>query len=614
MPNVLKTYFIVLSIFACFSAQAQQTFSFTTDSEIYAIGDIHGAFHEVETSLKTLNLIDENNNWIGGNAHFVSLGDLIDRGPQARKLIDLFMKLQQQADEAGGQFHILLGNHEIMNLTGDWRYLSALEIAEFAQDELPEQRMSAYNQYISWHKLSDSENIKNDFNKKYPVGFFAHYFAFGLDGKYGQWLLTLPFIIKINDQLFAHGGISKEIENKDLATVNTSLKSDLISYLKSWNYFVENNQLSFDVALHDRENYIKLLDDSAHKQNFIALQDSVVMSVMSPSWYRGNALCHPYFEEEILSEKLQFWDTTRLWVGHTTTKTKQVQKRLSDQLIMIDTGLLNSHYHGEPWIAKIKNSGAVSFINGLTGKTGEPTIAPKREFRNPYKMTDTELEDFLKTAKVVNKKKTVEGRTNPYKVTLEKDGRKIKGIFKSKDTNKSTKRGGWSKSKENADRYQYELIAYKIDKLLDIGLVPMTVERKVNGRKGTVQLWIKGLITDLQLHDNNIEYDGFCDKKSQVNMMDVFDYLIANKDRNLSNIIYNNNDLQLWFIDHSRSFGTSTRRPKMIKKSNITVTKRFKSALEKITEEDLAELKPWLHKKQIIAIWKRRNKLLEGNF
>ncbi len=614
MLNVLKTYFIVLSLIACFSVQAQQTFSFTTGSQIYVIGDIHGAYHEVDTSLKTLKLIDENNNWIGGKAHFVSLGDLIDRGPQTRKLIDLFMKLQQQANEAGGQFHIVLGNHEMMNLSGDWRYLSALEIAEFAQNELPEQRLSAYNQYISWHKLSDNENTKSEFNKKYPTGFFAHRLAFGLDGKYGQWLLTLPFIIKINDQLFAHGGISKELENTDLATVNISLKSDLISYLKSWNDFVDNNQLSFDVAQSDRQDYIKLLDDSSHKQNFLKLDDSVVMSVMSPSWYRGNALCHPYFEEKILSEKLQIWNTTRLWVGHTTTPTKQVQERLSNQLVMIDTGLLNSYYHGQPWIAKIESSGTVSYINGLTGKTGTTISAPKREFINPYEMTDTELEDFLKTAKVINRKKTEEGRTNPYQVTLEKDGWIIKGIFKSKDTYKRAHKGRWNKSKENADRYQYELIAYKLDKLLDIGLVPMTVEREINGRKGTVQLWIDGLVTDLQLHENNIGYDGFCDKKAQVNMMNVFDYLIANKDRNQSNIMYNYNDLQLWFIDHSRSFGISLRRPQMIKKSDITVTKQFKAALERLTEEDLAELKPWLHRKQIKAIWKRRNKLIEGNF
>lgn len=95
-------------------------------------------------------------------------------------------------------------------------------------------------------------------------------------------------------------------------------------------------------------------------------------------------------------------------------------------------------------------------------------------------------------------------------------------------------------------------------------------------------------------------------------MLNVFDYLIHNEDRNMTNVTYKTDDWQTWFIDHSRSFRLHTKRPKMLKKVNLTLTPAFKQALEHLTLKDLMTLKPWLNKQQINAIWKRRIKLLKG--
>ena len=97
-------------------------------------------------------------------------------------------------------------------------------------------------------------------------------------------------------------------------------------------------------------------------------------------------------------------------------------------------------------------------------------------------------------------------------------------------------------------------------------------------------------------------------------MLDSFDYLIWNNDRNKSNILFTKNDFQIWFVDHSRSFGLSKGRPRMMKKHKVIVTKEFKKALKSLTKAKLKELKPWLHRKQINAIWDRRKKLLKGSF
>ena len=197
---------------------------------------------------------------------------------------------------------------------------------------------------------------------------------------------------------------------------------------------------------------------------------------------------------------------------------------------------------------------------------------------------------------------------------MKMDGKVVKGIFKYKDTVPRAHSGTWLTDGDYADRYQYEVAAYKIDRMLNIGLVPVTVERKVDGKDGIIQLWIDNLTSDLILKDEKVKYYGYCDEKAQLNLIDSFDYIIANRDRNQSNLLYSADDLQIWFIDHSRSFWARTKRPKMLRKQKIKPTKTFKDALEKLNYENLQALRPWLHNKQIKSLLKRRDRFLKGKF
>ena len=86
-----------------------------------AIGDIHGSFDGITTILKKAGVIDEGNHWSGGRTVIVQTGDYTDRGPDVKKVMDLLMQLEKEAKAAGGQFLALAGNHEVMNMMGDWR-------------------------------------------------------------------------------------------------------------------------------------------------------------------------------------------------------------------------------------------------------------------------------------------------------------------------------------------------------------------------------------------------------------------------------------------------------------------------------------------------------------
>src|SRR5688572_657396 len=120
-----------------------------TTERIVAVGDIHGAFDNFVAILRAAQIIDNRNRWTGGRAVLVQTGDILDRGPDSRKAIDLLRRLERDAQRAGGRVVTLLGNHELMRLISDWRYVSAGEIAAFRtgdSEQFREQVMAALNE------------------------------------------------------------------------------------------------------------------------------------------------------------------------------------------------------------------------------------------------------------------------------------------------------------------------------------------------------------------------------------------------------------------------------------------------------------------------------------
>src|SRR5580765_7638710 len=81
---------------------------------VVAVGDVHGAYDRYVEILRTTGLLDDRLRWTGGRTHLVQLGDVVDRGPDSLKALDLLERLEKDASRAGGAVHALLGNHEVM--------------------------------------------------------------------------------------------------------------------------------------------------------------------------------------------------------------------------------------------------------------------------------------------------------------------------------------------------------------------------------------------------------------------------------------------------------------------------------------------------------------------
>src|SRR5258707_15637689 len=111
---------------------------------IVAIGDVHNAFDDFVAILRHTGLIDKQNHWTGSKTTFVQVGDLLDRGPKPREVMNLMISLEKESAQAGGRVVALLGNHEKMNIFGALRSLTPANYASFAAADSQKRHKASY--------------------------------------------------------------------------------------------------------------------------------------------------------------------------------------------------------------------------------------------------------------------------------------------------------------------------------------------------------------------------------------------------------------------------------------------------------------------------------------
>jgi hypothetical protein len=161
----------------------QEPAEYALPDKMLILSDIEGNFKGFTMILRGAGVIDTALNWSFGNGHLVLNGDFFDRGLNVTQTLWFIYKLEQQAAQASGKVHFILGNHEIMNLTGKHKYVR--------------------NQY-----LKNADTLKFAYDEWYTP-----------KTELGRWLRTKNVIEKLGNMLFTHGGISK-----DLAQLNTPIQ------------------------------------------------------------------------------------------------------------------------------------------------------------------------------------------------------------------------------------------------------------------------------------------------------------------------------------------------------------------------------------------------------
>ncbi|KAJ3226550.1 hypothetical protein HDU81_007241 [Chytriomyces hyalinus] len=156
----------------------------SSERRIVAVGDFHGDLPQVKKVLRMAGILDDNLQWIGGdNTDFVHTGDVVDRGPDTIALFQLTGRLHNESLSAPHGVYPLLGNHEIMNLSGDLRYVTPEDFKSFGGQK---QRTEAWSQngWIGQLLMNTLSNVTLDLDGNVFVhgGITPEWARLGVDG------------------------------------------------------------------------------------------------------------------------------------------------------------------------------------------------------------------------------------------------------------------------------------------------------------------------------------------------------------------------------------------------------------------------------------------------
>jgi hypothetical protein len=623
--NILLRLCVFIVVGAGSQAMAAASYDIKAPGRVVAFGDVHGAYDDWVALLQELNVVNDQLDWSGGNTHLVSLGDLIDRGPGSRSVVELLMKLEQQAQKAGGEVHVVLGNHEVMVMTGDLRYVSKAEFAAFARDETQAEREAFYADYRRLNTGGEETTVRQTFEQQYPPGYVALRKSYSQSGRLGGWLVQQPLVIKVNDKVYMHGGIASSVSEETLVSLNEKVRGELERFLDSVDLLRSVGVMPLHVGYDDRLAFLNARveefvaanpgdrpDWFDAVQNVFEAQEYFVFSEDSPNWYRGTALCHPFAESFNTERFLKSVGAKQLVMGHTPTK-GNVMERMDGLAIRLDTGMLKSVYKGRA-SALVSGSGA-DYVHYLGSAEKALPVPENRSISQSLsQMSDQDLEEFMRNAEIISVEAIGVGITNPQRVTQRSAGFSNDAVFKYEDTHPGieSRERYISHQNNDSDRYVYDVAAYKLDRMLGLEMVPTAVLGEVEGAPGALSDWVENAINEKDRLDKELSFGGHCKQSEQYRLRFVFDILIHNDDRNLTNILWTKDGFMMRFIDHSLAFRSTEKRPRQYRKVTLEVSDLLRSKLVSLEHTGLTtQLSPYLHPTQIDAILARRDLILK---
>jgi hypothetical protein len=178
--------------------------SIRAPGRVVAIGDLHGDLAAARRALLTAKVIDATDRWIGGDSVVVQTGDLLDRGDEERPLLEWLDRLAGLAAAAGGAIYRVQGNHEVMNVAADFRYVTEAGFAAFADYT----RAPGANR---WREVPEERR--------------GRLLAFLPGGPWAKRLADHPAILLVNDSVFVHGGLLPMHLRYGLARLNAELSA-----------------------------------------------------------------------------------------------------------------------------------------------------------------------------------------------------------------------------------------------------------------------------------------------------------------------------------------------------------------------------------------------------
>lgn len=541
-----RLLFLFLSVVLLFrlSPAADIPYVWTGVDRVVAVADLHGDYDRFVFILTQpgVGVLDEELHWVAGKTHLVQLGDVTDRGPDARKIFDLLIRLEKEAAAVGGMVHALIGNHEEMNITGislDYpNYVTVEQFVDFLPDSYRKAKEAEYLKTLSPEERKTAEegglDVATDGNlasfwreilgRRDPEARKAY--VLGFNDAYGDWLLQKNVIIKINDVIFVHGGVSEAFSKWPLREINTVMRTELELFQG------------------------RMRDPQQYRHPF---KPKIVYNPDSPLWFRGLG-ANTKNEEKAQAEVdriLANLAARAMVIGHNFSSfnggsspvvEKKNVARFQDRVWIMDTGISEIYgiYGGIP-SALIYDQGEFR----VWGETEEVAARTAVKLPPPRVLSTKEMEDFLRTASVVGRGPGPGGRTDAWRLTLEAGGTVRTALFKYIDRRRPD---------PLADSYKYELAAYALDKYLVLGYVPPIVEYRVDEVPGGLQVFVGNAISEADRKQQNLTPgDPEAFEKSMTDLR-VFENLVYDDCRNEKDTLISRDDWRIYRVDFSEAF------------------------------------------------------------
>lgn len=341
--SALTALFFALAL----PAQAQQT-QWDNVERVVAIGDLEGNYDKFADMLRQAGLIDAQGNWSGGATHLVQLGDIPDRGPNTRMIFDHLIRLEPQAQRAGGRVHALIGNHEAMNVEGDLRYVHPGEYAAFVDRRSVSRRNQFYRQTQAHLRRNPPAGgvprfdaaFRAQWDAEHPLGYVEHRAAWAPNGQYGRWITSHDAVIRINDTLFLHAGLGPAFAAAPRDAMNEAIRAGL-------------------------------------RGRPSAAYPDIVTHQEGPLWYRGLATNGEETERANLEGVLAQHGVRRIVIGHSKV-TSTVLPRFDGRVIITDIAVPRGHTDPHAFLI-IENGAPITVHRGqrvpITAANQEQTCA-----------------------------------------------------------------------------------------------------------------------------------------------------------------------------------------------------------------------------------------------
>lgn len=470
------------------SPAADIPYAWTGVERVVAVADLHGDYERFVFILTNpaVAVLDENLGWAAGKTHLVQLGDIMDRGPEAKRILDLLIRLEKEAAAAGGMVHVLLGNHEEMNITGismDYlHYVTVEQLISFLPADFRRPREAEYFRRLPaaerkrplvegpdaplderlrtfWQMAIDGRDAEA--RRAYVRGF---------NDAYGDWLVGKNIVIKIDDVIYTHGGINEALSKWPLREINTVMRTEL---------------QFFQSSMKNPQRFQK------------AFKPKLVYDPDSPLWFRGLASKNEQSAQSEVDRTLANLGAKAIVVGHNYMRfngsspiiSRESVARFQDKVWIMDTGI-SSVYNGVP-SALIYDKGQIR----VWGETEEVAAKTAVKLAPQSSLPPEEMEQFLRTAAIKQVEAGPAGRTAPLRVTLEAGGVARQAIFKYIDRRRPD---------ALPDSYHYELAAYALAKHLGLSFVPPVIEREVEGTRGSLQAFAEKTIPETERKERKL--------------------------------------------------------------------------------------------------------------